>query len=135
MKKISESPHENCLCVDKAPKSHMVDTLVLGSEGIAEKLVFKDHGNIDMLSYEDAVGEFLPMIKFSRESADIIFGELVKNDFEGPFTLYDIFGRVFQMRDTGYVYSDDLPWVEIDTHEDLERARKDVFPRLKGHKT
>ena len=135
LRKILESPHENCLCVDKTPKSHMVDTLVLGGEGIAEKLVFKDHGNIDMLSYENAVGEFLPMIKFSRESADIIFGELVKNDFEGPFTLYDIFGRVFQMRETGYVYSDDLPWVEIDTHEDLERARKDVFPRLKGHKT
>jgi choline kinase len=133
MRKILESPDENCLCVDRTPKSHMVDTLVLGGRGQVEKLVFKEHGNIDILTHENAVGEFLPMIRFSKESADIIFEELEKNNFEGPFTLYDIFGRVFKTRETGYVYSDNLPWVEIDTHQDLERARKDVCPRLERY--
>jgi choline kinase len=132
MKRMLASSDENCLCVDRTCRSQMVDTLIVGSKGKVEGFIFQEHGDIrERLTKDNAVGEFLPMIRFSRDSGNMLFEELEKDDFEGPFTLYNIFEKVFKTRETGYIYSDGLPWVEIDNHDDLERARKEVCPQLK----
>lgn len=132
LKRILESERKDCLCIDENPKSHMVDTLVLGRSGTVEGLLFEEHGDLkDAISTQNVVGEFLPMVKFSRESGDLLFAELRKDPFTGTCTLYNIFSRLFGMREAGYVYTEDLPWVEIDTFSDLETARKDIYPQFK----
>jgi choline kinase len=70
------------------------------------------------------VGEYIPLMKFNAEASSFLFTELEKCNFEGPITLNRVFERCFQVKTMNYIEVKGHPWVEIDTYNDLQKARK-----------
>jgi choline kinase len=68
-------------------------------------------------------------VKFSRRGRDILFSELDRIIGHGDKSqwCYSIFGRVAERIDLRSVEIAGLPWIEIDTDEDLGQARKMSF--------
>lgn len=134
LQRILDSEYENCLCVDDNPKSFKVDTLVCGNHGTVNAFMCAEHGDIkNAVTHNTVLGEFISMIKFNKKSADIIFQRLKKASLKNESVLYSIFEKAFFAVDTGYLYTDGLPWIEIDNYSDLEKARTEIYPQLKQY--
>ncbi len=126
LKSLITAPHENCILVDPEPKSSMVDTLVVGRGGRVERLWFADHQDLrSALSQSgvNALGELVCAFRFGASASRFLFESLARSSFEGRTTLYDLISQSFKVCETGYVSVGTRPWVEIDTVQDLERAR------------
>lgn len=126
IRRLIAAPAQNCIVVDPDPKSAMVDTLVVGQGERVERLWFADHQDLrSALSQPgvNAIGELVCIFKFSAEAGRFLFESLSRSDFEGRTTLYDVISRSFEAYETRYVTVENDPWVEIDTAQDLERAR------------
>ena len=69
-------------------------------------------------------------VKFSNPGRETLFAELDRIIGSGDRSqwCYSIFGRIAGRIDLRGVEIAGLPWIEIDTDEDLERARKMRFP-------
>jgi choline kinase len=68
-------------------------------------------------------------VKFSRRGRDVLFSELDRIIGHGDKNqwCYSIFGRIAERVDLRGVEIAGLPWIEVDTDEDLEQARKMRF--------
>jgi choline kinase len=68
-------------------------------------------------------------VKFSRRGRDVLFDELDRIIGHGDRSqwCYSIFGRIAQRIDLRGVDISGLPWIEIDTDEDLDQARRMRF--------
>ncbi|WP_331234316.1 phosphocholine cytidylyltransferase family protein [Natronorarus salvus] len=73
---------------------------------------------------EDGDGEYIGVSRFTAEDTTLLFGHIEEFVERGAVTdWYEAaFDRLFDEREIGYVEVDDT-WMEIDTPEDLERAR------------
>ena len=82
---------------------------------------------------KEAVGELAGISKFSSGFLNALF-ETVKGDYENGDVAFHYEESVLVLSRCGHpVYvlcREDLPWIEIDKEEDLNRARRDIFPRL-----
>jgi choline kinase len=119
---LLNSKFSNCLTVDPSMQSELVDTLVCGEQNLVKKITFVDHGNFrdsDIAS----VGELIPMIKFNEVMSSLIFDRLSKTDFKS-IQLFNIINTCSEIEKLHYIEIKKLPWVEIDTPDDLIRARK-----------
>lgn len=129
------SPHENCIPADTdwaGPYSE--ELLVLGQDGLVEHLYWEPHdkptGNI--------VGEAIGFIKLGARACETFVEELdseVPPDYNGKLPLLleynPALDRMLRQHIMHYVLTGDLPWTEIDFPEDLDRARREVFPKIK----
>ena len=114
-----------CLAVERVPMNHQIDTLVRVKGSRVTGLVFAEHGALNQIDYPDTVGELLCAVRFSKEPALALRAELRKIDrFDGPMRLYQIFERLFSQFETSWVETEGLPWIEIDTAGDLDRAQE-----------
>jgi choline kinase len=77
-------------------------------------------------------GEAIGMLRLSAEAAEILRGileefiETGKDSLEYEDAFRELAGEV----PIGVVEVGDLPWIEIDFQEDLERARETILPRV-----
>jgi choline kinase len=126
LKRILESPFENCLAVEQAPRSDRVDTLVFGRDNNVWNFAFREHGHFSESerAVDTCVGEPILIIKFGARQSTLLFEELARSDFEGVTTLYNIFNECFKKDRMHYILAPGDPWIEIDNHEDLSRARE-----------
>ena len=78
------------------------------------------------ISPEEANGEYIGISKFSPDVADVIFDkirEMLKNG-EGDKWYEDALNRVLNRVEILPVYTDGKKWIEIDTIDDLKKARE-----------
>jgi choline kinase len=126
---LIRTDYPNAVVVDPNFKSAQVDTIVfLGENNRAQKLIFKNHGDLksEIQNCNGPAGELLLLMKFDQEGSNYLFQELKKVDFAGPGRLYDIFDGCLRRLEMKYITVDGLPWIEIDNHEDLLKARESI---------
>ena len=86
---------------------------------------------------EDAIGELVGISKFSKEFIKKLF-DRAEQDYKKGKNNYHYEEIVFAMnkeKENCPVYGvlvNDLPWIEIDTENDLKRAVQDIYPLIKG---
>ncbi len=77
-------------------------------------------------------GENVGVLKFGEEGTAALFAKLEEIIGEGTVKTWApfAFDRLCRERPLYAMPTDDLPWIEIDFPEDLERAREVVWPRI-----
>ena len=84
------------------------------------------------LNPEEAQGENVGIVKFSPQGAKVLFETIEELVAQGvvnawlPLAFQNIcsYYNLFAVSTAG------LPWIEIDFPEDLEKARKEIYPRI-----
>ncbi len=120
------SVHENCLVADGSAEETGEEQMLFGRAGRVLHIAKRAPEGIrrEMTLY----GESLGFLRLSREGAACLRGLLEKKVQAGIVTIeheqvyQDLFQRVF----VGFERVDGLPWTEIDTPEDLARAKTGV---------
>lgn len=125
-KRLLNAPPSNCLLVDEK----LVDT------GEEVKVVILGDGRVRELGKQitgsgRVIGESVGIYKFTPQASQVIAQELRQAVKADPYIEYEpVFNRVLNQLQMGYVTVSDLPWIEIDFPEDLERAQGEVWPLI-----
>jgi len=126
LKKLLNAEHKDCLVVDR----ELIDT---GEEVkvSAESGVIKEMGK-EIWNYSNCVGEYIGIIRLSREGWKLLIEELDRFSHEGIIMAEyeNAIGNMVKRYQMHYTLTDGLPWIEIDFPEDLEKARTQVYPRI-----
>lgn len=122
LRKLIESPHESALCIDT--------NIHLEKEEV--KVITDDSGNVlevgKKLDPRIAKGESIGIEKIGKEAGNVLFAELerlMKNQANWKEYYDDSYTTLVQKGiPFGAVDITGLQWIEIDTHEDYDRAQK-----------
>jgi choline kinase len=120
------SPYANCFLLDGSAENTGEEQMLLTRGGRVVNIVRGGSGDFDV------IGESVGFLKVSRSDAPFlraILDELVAQgrDAIEHEEAYPIF---LSQRVVGFERVDDLPWTEIDFPEDLQRAEREVLPRI-----
>jgi len=126
LKKLIDAPVPDAIVVDDHKK--------LGDEEMKVKL--DDKGNLTEINKtmdpESSRGEYIGIAKFGPEGARELFEVLVefvdRDELGGWYE--EAFGVLSGRRAIKAVSTGGLPWTEIDTPEDLEKAEKEIWPKI-----
>ena len=72
------------------------------------------------------------LLKFSKSGVKVLFNEidgLVNQGFVNSWAPL-AFQKICSFHDLYCVSTGDLPWIEIDFPEDLEKARTEIYPAI-----
>ena len=124
--RLIHSPHANCFLLDGSAKNTGEEQMLLTRDGRVMNIVRGGSGDFDV------IGESVGFLKVSRSDAPFlraILDELVAQgrDAIEHEEAYPVF---LSQRVVGFERVDDLPWTEIDFPEDLQRAAREVLPRI-----
>ena len=90
------------------------------------------HKRIEATSY-DYCAELIGFARFGPASARLLVGAIgvyIESGRTGVIYEEPLRDVILASERFGFVDSEDLPWIEIDFPEDLERARTEIQPRL-----
>lgn len=121
---LARNSAEVCLALDSSPQSGKVDTLVIGEDFRPTRLLFAEHGNLQMREHPGALGELMCVMKLGSGAAKRLRRHLSSSMMTGPMQLYSHFEQLFAEFQTSFVDARGSPWIEIDTELDLQRAHK-----------
>lgn len=125
LKQLLTYPHADALSVDFGAKLNH-EEMKVKVEGSRIVRISKD------ISPEESRGESLGLLKFGKEGARILseqVGALVEKGIVNVWVPYAI-DQLAPHHAFHAVSTQGLPWIEIDTPEDLERARKTIYPLI-----
>lgn len=138
VEKLLKSAADISLCIDTSWRSRYADRYQHPIEE-AEKVVLKNGKVVKMgksINPNEAHGEFMGLAKFSKTGAEILRSnyKIAEKLFSNkPFHEASVFHKAYltdiiqELIDRGFVV-DYTPisdnWIEIDTHEDLQRAKR-----------
>ena len=127
LKDLLVNKNDIVMVVDKKKTDEESEKILVDYEGLIKE-VSKN------VSPKEAYGEFIGLIKLSAKGAELLAQELDEMVREGSLASY--LTRAFErLARKGYPvhlsHSRGRPWIEIDFPEELEKARKEVFPALK----
>lgn len=124
--RLVRSPHANCFLLDAGAANTGEEQMLLTRGGRVLNLVRGGSGDFDL------IGESVGFLKVSRGDAPLlrtILDDLVaqgRDSIEHEEALPPFLAQ----REVGFERVDDLPWIEIDFPTDLERAEREVLPRI-----
>ena len=128
--RLLEAPDQDCLLIDRGA--------AVGEETlkvcIQAARVVEFHKRIQVTSY-DFCAEWVGFARFGASSAARLAGAIQsyvdsgRTDVIYEEPMRDLILAAGRER-FGWVDSLDLPWIEIDFQDDLERARNEIHPRL-----
>jgi choline kinase len=113
-----------CLLADE----RLIDT------GEEVKVLVRPDGTVCELGKQihrggSVVGESVGLYKFSPEAGQALVGRLKRAVLENPRVEYEaIIDSVLERIQMQYLPVGQLPWIEIDFPDDVERARKEIWP-------
>ncbi len=124
--RLIRSPHANCFLLDGSAENTGEEQMLLTRAGRVLNIVRGGSGDFDV------IGESIGFLKVSRSDAPLLRSILDALVAKGRDTIeheeaYPIF---LSQRIVGFERVDDLPWIEIDFSEDLQRAEQEVLPRI-----
>jgi L-glutamine-phosphate cytidylyltransferase len=109
-----------------------------GSLGEEEmKVTVQDERICDIskeISPENAQGENVGIVKFSPQGARILFDKIDELVCQGVVNAWLplAFQKICAYHSLFAVSTGGLPWIEIDFPEDLEKARSEIYPRIRA---
>ncbi len=126
MRRLLRSPHPNCLLMDDTVKQTGEECMVVVRSGRVIALTKR------MPSVYDVAGEGVGFLKVRHADAEQLVASLEAHierdqwDMEYEDGLRGFFAAVA----VGYERIGGLPWTEIDFPEDVERAEREILPKL-----
>ena len=120
------SSHGNALLLDPRSASTGEEMLLMAKQGRVLHIGRHLDGPYDQL------GEGVGFLKLSHRDAPLfleVLESLLKEGREGS-EYEEAIDRFLQKAFVGYELVGDLPWTEIDFPEDIEKAEKEILPRL-----
>jgi len=123
LKRLLVHPAENAIAIDSSRITFEDDMFKVSLQG--ERVIALDK----RLDARKAGASAPGPVKFSKRGRDVLFDELDRIIDGGDRSqwCYSIFSRIAERIDLRGVEIAGLPWIEIDTDEDLEKAREMRF--------
>ena len=128
LERLLSSPHESCILIGRnvVPDADFVDVRIRDG-----RIVAFDKG-VPLDDY-DIRAEWVGFARFSAATAARLARAIERYVQEGRVdVIYESPMRdvIFETPGFGFADATGLPWIEIDFPEDLERARREILPRL-----
>jgi len=126
----------NTLVSSAAPSCLLADGGLIDT-GEEVKVVVRSEGTVcelGKLLYRGGtvVGESVGLYKFSPEAGQALLGALHDEVTRNPRIEYEaVMNGILETIELHYIPTGKLPWIEIDFPEDIERARREVWPLIK----
>ncbi len=124
--KLAESENQNCFLLDKSSEYAGEEMMLFVKE---DKVV----GISKVHSYDcDFKGEGVGFFKLSSNDCHKLKNILEEFELAGKANVEyeDSLHEFLSQCTVGFESVDDLPWIEIDFEEDIERARREVLPKI-----
>ena len=124
--RLVRSPHANCFLLDASAVNTGEEQMLLTRGGRVLDIVRGGGGDFEL------IGESVGFLKVSRADALLVRAILDDLVAQGRDTIEheEAFPLFLAQRAVGFEQVDDLPWTEIDFPADLERAEREVLPRI-----
>ena len=124
--RLVRSPHANCFLLDASTVNTGEEQMLLTRGGRVLDIVRGGCGDFEL------IGESVGFLKVSRHDAPLVRAILDDLVAQGRDTIEheEAFPLFLAQRAVGFEQVDDLPWTEIDFPADLERAEREVLPRI-----
>ena len=127
--RLVESKNKNCFLLDEnfEDSGEEMKLFVRGNKVIG----ISKHNSYDC----DFIGEGVGFFKLSANDCHVLknileeFERIGKVNVEYEDALHELVPHC----SVGFERVEDLPWIEIDFEEDIERARREILPRLGGY--
>ena len=128
LRRLVESPRENCFLMDTRAANDGEAQMLMARNGRVLDIARGLHGDFD------ACGESIGFLKLGREGAEKLRAllEAALRGGRDGIEHEEVYPVLMRECVIGYETVDDLPWLEIDFPEDVDRARemlKDEGPR------
>lgn len=127
LKRLIDLEYENAVIVGRLNVDTGEEMKVFGENGIAKNI----GRGIDIKGGQ-LVGEAVGIVKISSKHIKPLvenMGLLVENK---EFMSHENLTHVMCQKNLmNYVHVEDLPWVEIDFREDIEKAKKETYPKIR----
>jgi len=127
LRDLLTNKNDMVMVVDKKKTDEESEKVLVDYQGLIKEISKN-------VSPKAAYGEFIGLVKLSKKGAELLAQELDEMVREGSLASY--LTRAFErLARKGYQVNlsptKGRPWIEIDFPEELERAKKEFFPRLK----
>jgi len=124
--RLVRSTHVNCFLLDAGAVNTGEEQMLLTRGGRVLNIVRGGSGDFDL------IGESVGFLKVSRTDAPLLRAILDDLVAQGRDSIEheEAFPLFLAQREVGFERVDDLPWTEIDFPADLERAEREVLPRI-----
>jgi choline kinase len=124
--RLVQSRQANCFLLDASAVNTGEEQMLLTRGGRVLNIVRGGSGDFDL------IGESVGFLKVSREDAPLLRSILEDFVARGHDTIEheEAFPLFLSQRHVGFERVDDLPWIEIDFPDDLEKAEREVLPRI-----
>ena len=129
LERLTGSRHVNCLLVDRFAPDTGEEQMVFGQGN--RVLHIAKAPSAEIRRHLTRFGESVGFLKLSSEGAKSLRRCLEVKIHAGAVRIEheQVYPDLFQEVKVGYEPMNDLAWIEIDTPEDLERARQEIFPK------
>jgi choline kinase len=124
---LIDSRHPNAFLLDETSKSEGEERMLLVQKG---KVV---NSTKNPTPPYDLIGEGIGFFKLSKGSVSVLIPILEKVARTAPEIEYEeVFSTLLRSVEAGYETVGGLPWIEIDFPEDIERAEREILPRIEA---
>jgi choline kinase len=126
--KLAESRNKNCFLLDENCEDTGEEMMLFVKE---DKVI----GISKVSSYDcDFKGEGIGFLKLSANDCHKLKTILEEFEQAGKVNVEyeDSLHKLLPLCTVGFEKVEDLPWIEIDFEEDIERARREILPRLEN---
>jgi len=126
LRRLVGSPQPNCFLLDASVESTGEEQMLLTTNGRVQNIV---RGGAP--GYELA-GESVGFLKLSAEAASLLRDLLAERVERGDTGIEheEVYPDLLARVAVGFERIDGMPWTEIDFPEDIERAAREVLPRI-----
>lgn len=128
LRRLIDSPSANCFLMDTSA----------ANDGEAQMLMARNGRVLDIIrglrGDYDACGESIGFLKLGADGSRTLLGLLQRALADGKDGIEheEVYPALMRECEIGYVTADDLPWLEIDFPEDVERAQALLQEQVPG---
>jgi choline kinase len=126
IRRLVASPHANCFLLDASSQNTGEEQMLLVRDGRVRNIVRGGAPGYELM------GESIGFLKLDADAARLL-GELLDARIAAGHTGIEheeVYPELLAGREVGFERVDGMPWTEIDFPEDVERAEREVLPRL-----
>ena len=126
LRRLVESPQPNCFLLDASAENTGEEQMLLVREGYVRDIVRGGAAGYDL------TGESVGFLRLSAEAARLLRDLLAARIAAGATAIEheEVYPALLERVTVGFERIDGMPWIEIDFPEDLERAEREVLPRI-----
>lgn len=126
LRRLIDSPHANCFLLDAGAENTGEEQMLLVRDGRVRDIL---RGGAP--GYELS-GESVGFLRLSAEAARVLRHLLEERVAAGDTDIEheQVYPALLERVPVGFERADDMPWTEIDFPEDVERAEREILPRI-----